>query len=161
MAWYNINYTCGHTDRMQLYGKETSRQREIHNRERGNCQDCWKNENAKRNSAIADAAEAANPDLPALVGSDAQVLWARGIRARAVDNIARAIGQMDAIDISTADAATLAAQILRQVQAEYWIDRRDSFGTAERARVYIAMRLQEKREKAAGKEILNRERGSK
>ena len=41
MAWYEINHSCGHTDRVQLYGKQSSRDWAIQQGENRKCAECW------------------------------------------------------------------------------------------------------------------------
>ena len=57
MAWNTINYTCGHTEEKQLYGKMTERERKIGWAEKGVCWECQKKENletAKKESGGRD-----------------------------------------------------------------------------------------------------------
>ena len=73
MAWYTINYTCGHTERVQLYGAHKDRYAKIEAMERRACPEC---------EAKAAQEQAAPDGLPALAGSDKQISWAADIRAR-------------------------------------------------------------------------------
>ena len=73
MAWYTINYTCGHTERVQLYGAHKDRYAKIEAMERRACPEC---------EAKAAQEQAASDGLPALTGSDKQISWAADIRAR-------------------------------------------------------------------------------
>ena len=73
MAWYTINYTCGHTERVQLYGAHKDRYAKIEAMERRVCPEC---------EAKAAQEQAASDGLPALTGSDKQISWAADIRAR-------------------------------------------------------------------------------
>lgn len=73
MAWYTINYTCGHTERVQLYGAHKDRNAKIEAMERRACPEC---------EAKAAQEQAASDGLPALTGSDKQISWAADIRAR-------------------------------------------------------------------------------
>ena len=73
MAWYTINYTCGHTERVQLYGAHKERYAKIERMEACNCPEC---------EAKAAQERAASDGLPALTGSDKQISWAADIRAR-------------------------------------------------------------------------------
>lgn len=73
MAHYNIAYTCGHTGRVELYGKMTDRERTINQMQAHACPACM----AKK--ANEDAA--AN-GLPLLTGSDKQIIWANDIRTQ-------------------------------------------------------------------------------
>jgi len=42
MAWYEINYACGHSGREQLYGKTDSRESYVEWAEQNKiCPECW------------------------------------------------------------------------------------------------------------------------
>lgn len=42
MAWYDVKFSCGHEERMQLYGPTKDRYRKIEYFERqGLCRACW------------------------------------------------------------------------------------------------------------------------
>ena len=73
MAWYTINYNCGHTERVQLYGAHKDRYAKIEAMERRACPEC---------EAKAAQERAASDGLPTLTGSDKQIGWAADIRAR-------------------------------------------------------------------------------
>jgi len=77
MAWYTINYACGHSERKQLYGKEADRQKTIQFLEQQECMDC-KAEAAKENESHYVEKYGCKP----LVGSPKQVAWAQEIRAK-------------------------------------------------------------------------------
>lgn len=89
MAKYNVTYSCGHSDTVQLYGPGRDRERKIEwMEESGLCPDCYKAKmQAQRDAAHKEAGEKAasylstRPDLPALVGSEKQIAWANTIRA--------------------------------------------------------------------------------
>jgi len=71
MAWYYPEHVCGHgSERIQLYGKHTGRERILEAIERQPCPKCR-----------LKAAYAQHPELPELTGSDKQVVWAAEIRA--------------------------------------------------------------------------------
>lgn len=53
MAWYNVKYSCGHEDRIQLYGPERERRSKIEYLERRVCKACW--EEQRRIDAEAKA----------------------------------------------------------------------------------------------------------
>lgn len=153
MAWYTINYTCGHTDRIQLYGKEDARQRIVAAKERCMCPEC---EAAEANKA------AEGSGLSILIGTPKQVSWASDIRDRWLDdhlvsnltNLVNSLTELIAkktLDtdrraamLSTAlamlgadpdpanyDPVKAEAGYRRQVskfdQAKWWIDNRGSF----------------------------------
>ena len=54
MAWYDVKFSCGHEERMQLYGPTKDRYRKIEYFERqGLCRACW--EEQRRIDAEAKA----------------------------------------------------------------------------------------------------------
>lgn len=60
MAWYDVKFSCGHEERIQLYGPRKGRYRKIEYFERqGLCKACWKEQcrieeevAAKRNGLV-------------------------------------------------------------------------------------------------------------
>lgn len=76
MAWYEIEYKCGHKDRMQLYGPYTERNRKIEwYKENVICSDCraakQKEEAAQQKKADAESG------LPELSGSPKRFPYSR------------------------------------------------------------------------------------
>ena len=61
MAWYEINYACGHTGREQIYGPERRRQPQADAMERRQCADCYREQRNKFN--VENAAKAAEGAL--------------------------------------------------------------------------------------------------
>jgi hypothetical protein len=125
MAWYTINYKCGHTDRKQLYGKESGRKSYIEwAEENADCPECYeKIKEAKRKAAveaekgvcgeIRKTLEQSGITLPELQGSEKQVSWAKDILSKLLDsNIGWAIKGLIERNPETAS------------KAKYWIDRR-------------------------------------
>lgn len=83
MAHYTVKFACGHTAEIQLFGKESERQRKIkYLEESGMCPSCYKKqqEEAKKAAEAQAAAEASEMGLPELAGSEKQVAWATKIR---------------------------------------------------------------------------------
>lgn len=81
---YNITYACGHEGVVNLGGPEKDRERTIHYLEHsGECPTC----KAERlqNERAAASEEAEKQDLPDLLGSDKQVVWAAQIRRHFCD----------------------------------------------------------------------------
>lgn len=92
MAHYDITHTCGHDERIELFGKTSERERRIEWLQERPCTECWKKERAaeaeaRRNKEAAmiveklgnDAADAVNALSNAtctLEGSAKQVAWA-------------------------------------------------------------------------------------
>lgn len=143
MAKYTIRHACGHLVDHQLYGSGKDRDRRA----------CWLMEqpclDCKREAARATAEARAEADhLPALVGSERQVAWALTIRAAKLAAATLAVDQQVArveegagrLHPSVAQRAVLDAQIAalrervaelgRQADARWWIDRRDIDGLA-------------------------------
>ncbi len=149
MAWYEINYTCGHQGREQLYGPHRQRENKIEYLERGVCRDCFVAQRNANNKDIADKAETATPGLPDLKGTERQVPWARTIRAKAIENI-----KMVAGETQDAEVIEFCKRMLRQDSATYWIDRRDTFSNSTSTASYIRRRIAEEKAKEAGKAVL-------
>ena len=87
MAKYQITYSCGHEATIQLFGKESDRQRKIEWLEsEGLCPDCYKAKIAKEHAeASAKAYEAAKGmGMPELEGSEKQIAWEETIRQKAL-----------------------------------------------------------------------------
>lgn len=90
MAKYDVTFSCGHTATVQLYGKESDRQRTIEWYENyGLCPECYKKKIAEEKQAAADEAnsEAKKMGLPDLKGSEKQIAWANTIRGSIVKKV--------------------------------------------------------------------------
>lgn len=82
-----ITYACGHEGTVQLYGKSADRDRKKTWLEQNAlCPDCQKKQRERETQKALAAT--ANLDLPALTGSRKQIEWARGIRAKKVEEAA-------------------------------------------------------------------------
>lgn len=81
MAKYEVTYKCGHKGIVELFGKESERQRKIEwYEENCICPECYAAEQAAKREA-----EAQKYALPELVGTEKQVAWAEKIRSKFVD----------------------------------------------------------------------------
>lgn len=92
MAHYTVKFACGHTAEIQLFGKESERQRKIkYLEESGMCPSCYKKqqEEAKKAAEAQAAAEASEMGLPELTGSEKQVVWATKIRNGLMESISK------------------------------------------------------------------------
>jgi hypothetical protein len=154
MAKYTIEYSCGHTDVIQLYGKTSERESYLEwARENKLCPDCYQAARQQvREVAVAQAAqENAEFGLPSLKGTDKQITWAETIRKEKAPLITAAVNCYDTKikqaeeDPSIAERMTLAFQkdgfddidhafscareaanaILGETSAHWWIDHRD------------------------------------
>lgn len=84
MAHYNITCSCGHEDRIQLFGKTSEREYRIKQLETEHCTKCREAERAERSAK--EAAEFTTK----LHGSEKQVAWALDIRSNAMQTIKKA-----------------------------------------------------------------------
>lgn len=76
MAKYEVNFSCGHTEIVQLIGSYKDRDSKIAwMKEHGICSECYKAKKAKENEEI-------NAKLPILEGSEKQIEWAKNIRLK-------------------------------------------------------------------------------
>lgn len=134
MAWTEIEHTCGHTSRVQLYGKAADRRWRAERMATYPCADCQAAQRAAESAAAAEQAQTAG--LPGLSGSAAQVQWAETIRRDKLGHLARArAGELSPIEFSgyfgskcelTDPGIDLAVDaLLAQDRASWWIDRRD------------------------------------
>lgn len=84
MAKYNVTYSCGHEQTVQLYGKTAERERKIEWYESsGLCSECYaeKKERDRREQAIRDAdANQGTGFAPLTEGTEKQIAWAETIR---------------------------------------------------------------------------------
>jgi hypothetical protein len=71
MAYYNVNYSCGHEERKQFFG--TDREKQIEREAKGICSECYQKQ--------------IEADLPALTGSEKQVAWATTIRVNFINTM--------------------------------------------------------------------------
>jgi hypothetical protein len=79
MAKYTVNFSCGHTQVVELFGKNTERERKISYFERsGTCSDCYRAQQDTKRQAELSVYNSAN--LPALTGTPKQIDWANKIR---------------------------------------------------------------------------------
>ena len=79
MAKYTVNFSCGHTQAMDLVGKTSERERKISYFERsGICSECYMAQQESKKAAELSVYNSAN--LPALTGTPKQIEWANKIR---------------------------------------------------------------------------------
>lgn len=156
MAHYDITHTCGHDERIELFGKTSERERRIEWLQERPCTECWKKERAaeaeaRKNKEAAmiveklgnDAADAVNALSNAtctLEGSAKQVAWAEDIRtkciAQAIDQLRDLVARIPA-KATTRQSAALAAHcnaiaslIANKTSAAWWIENRDDIAKA-------------------------------
>lgn len=103
MGWQTINYTCGHSEQQQMYGKHSERDRRAEYLGQRDCPAC---------AARKSAEQAKANGLPTLTGSDKQIAWATTIRERALRLL----------------PAERADKLRPETSAKWWIDNRRSVG---------------------------------
>lgn len=155
MARYTINYSCGHTEDRQLYGKHSERERKIEWFEReGLCSECWKKkkeeekaekqkEYEKENAISASAA--ADYGYPDLKGTQKQIAWAITIREKILKEIDDTmLDEVTGFDETVKEEPEKEERykkmllsgfnrgfafrewLLSKTEAEFWIDNRDT-----------------------------------
>lgn len=125
MAQYYVNYSCGCTEKIELFGKVNARHELIERLEKGACPAC------RIKAAMSDSS------FVPLKGSLKQVAWAVEIRADASKEIANAVKVIvdTLINDYDWDAAPTVAEaqqaidgaiekIMSNTSASYWIDNR-------------------------------------
>lgn len=118
MAKYTINYTCGHTETIQLTGKVSDRIRRIERMEQSECPSCLR---SKQNAQAQQASE--DRGLVELEGTPKQVAWATTIR----ENVCKALDKVRKIasnDQAKAMIEKWERGINSKTDAAWWIDNR-------------------------------------
>lgn len=139
MAWYDINYSCGHTGQQQIYDTNVNGERERKAGKLGEraCPTCLQQANDERNRLAAERSAAEG--WPPLQGSKRQVAWAHAIRAGAVDTVIAHVRDAYASTPELEQAAKLAV-LVQSREADWWIDHRDHlrwFSVVEKRHAWI------------------------
>lgn len=139
MAQYTVNYSCGHTGSVNLFGPGRDRERKIEWLERaGSCPECHQQEKQKQQQQLLDELANTTPELPALVGSDKQIAWADTIRAEVIIRSKKWVDDkekgIEGRTFSTAEQnqinqmrkyfAETIADLESQTSAKWWIENR-------------------------------------
>jgi len=117
VAKYDVTHSCGHTARYNLIGPHRTREWRIQCLQKDPCPDCFEAERQRRNREAAEANRAA--ELPALRGSEKQIIWAESIRARLIAETEESVQTLGDADPS------LIERLCTQDMASWWIDRRE------------------------------------
>lgn len=119
----NITYACGHEGTVQLYGKSADRDRKkAWLEQHALCPDCQKKQREKETKKALEAT--AGLDLPALKGSRKQIEWARGIRAKKVEEAAIFLDPKLPKEIQE-KADKFYHWYISHTDASWWIDHRE------------------------------------
>jgi hypothetical protein len=120
MAWEYPKHACGHDgERVQMYGPYKERAYKLARMEEQDCAQC-------RLAATKNEIS----DLPALQGTDKQIVWADNLRKQALaelDKIAETKvdmggGNSEASEVVESIFCLILAKIKKQAQARFWID---------------------------------------
>jgi len=114
MAKYTVRFSCGHTEVVELVGKESERQEKIAYYEKsGMCSECYKEQ---KKSALNSAVK--NVEFVELSGSEKQISWADTIRKEAVAKV---------IDHNPPEE--FYQKLNAKTEASWWIDNRYNFSS--------------------------------
>src|SRR5690554_156523 len=128
MAKYDVTYSCGHSDTIQLYGKTRDREWRLAREQEKLCPECWKKyreeERAKENAKAAEANKAAG--LPTLEGTEKQIAWAETIRKSMIDHVAEYYISQIADETKAEHPEIMKGfeAMKRHTDASWWIDNR-------------------------------------
>ena len=109
MAKYDVTYTCGHTETVELFGKTSERERKIKWME-GNClcPACYKAEQQAKAKVL---------DLPALTGTPKQVAWAETLRNGVFEKL-----EFEKLTRGKNPTDEFLAWLKDQTESRFWID---------------------------------------
>ena len=130
MAKYQVDFSCGHTETVTLFGPMKDRYSRIEwLEEHGSCPACFRAEKERERDERNAAAKAANADMVSLVGSEKQIAWAETLRRERVDAISEFRAQADEAGADWESEQGRAVSraidhILAQAGAGWWIDNR-------------------------------------
>ena len=150
MAWNGMDYRCGHTEQVQLYGPMRDRDRRLELAKNNlDCPACYQARlQTERQAQNERAALLAADSLPALQGSEKQIAWATSIRQAWIEAMA-------AIGATQPELNTIAGL---ESSAQWWISSRSDGAQARLHRLaasYPTQIAEIKAAKAARKEGAN------
>ena len=142
MGKYTVTHTCGHVVEVQLFGPEAGRRRTLDWMAKGECKAC---ERAAETAAADKASEAMG--LPALTGSEKQVVWAAKIRIALLGELKSYCDKMlqkgvdkdlppEKREMARQHAAALEDRAARIIDAGWWIDNRNNPGSVIASKVH-------------------------
>lgn len=120
MGKYDIKYACGHEDVVELFGKESERQRKLEWLATQDCPKCKKQQKIDlRKEQII------NFDLPSLSGSEKQIEWAIELRGRVIDSMIDEYNKSSDEEAKKKVKTAFFKGLSKKTDSKYWIDRRD------------------------------------
>lgn len=130
---YQVTYACRHEGIVDLFGKNSERERKLERFARGICPECAAAQRAKEDEEAIAAAKASG--LPDLEGSEKQVAWATRIRQNAINEFA-GWGDEDFevlfSDKTKDQVKELFESALKQTRATFWINSSGVFTMLEK-----------------------------
>lgn len=119
MAWWNISHSCGHEERVQLYGPGADRERKAEWMESRPCPACWRAQKDADRAAENERAASLSGEIgfPALTGSEKQVAWAQSIRQKKYEESTK-------LTPGPHGWAPLVETYALETLAKWWIDNR-------------------------------------
>ena len=122
MAWRDVNYSCGHIERVQFYGPGRERDRKQEWMERGVCPDCYRaqKEEEKRQENERAANLQNEIGFAQLNGSDKQIAWANTIRQQTYERLVASLRSGDPIH-----KTCLVEALNLETSSKWWIDNRN------------------------------------
>lgn len=135
MAKYEITFSCGHTETIQLVGKISERERKIeYFKNHGLCSECLEAERKRQfeeqNRKAAE--EAKELGLPELTGTEKQVAWANTLRKQWIEKVESEIRTWITDDESRDEEVRKALKrfveehLIKKIDARWWIDNRNT-----------------------------------
>ena len=123
MAHYNVDYNCGHSQEVELFGKTSARYEKIEWMERGVCPDCYRAEKQQEREQENERAVGLAKSLgfPVLEGSMKQVAWGSSIRQKTYESICRSNPEHPVYGYTL-----VAEAISLEASAKWWIDNRNT-----------------------------------
>ena len=130
MAKYSVNYTCGHKDEVELFGKYSLRDERIKWLENNAvCPECYRAAKEAERARATQAAAEKNKGLPQLEGSEKQIAWAETIRAGKMEEAKAVLERsLSAATDEQKNIAQLVSDIYKKWEstssAKWWIENR-------------------------------------
>lgn len=116
---YDIVYSCGHSGKVELFGKNSEREKRLLLLEQDLCPECCRNEQLQQ-------AVASSHGYPELSGTEKQVNWALTLRIAFVQQSETYKSKVRIEDQPSVQAA-LDHLIKTKTNAGWWIDHREAF----------------------------------
>lgn len=130
MAKFSITRSCGHTETINIGGKQSDRARQAEYEATKLCYDCYKAAQAAKQAQANEAAKisANEAGLPALQGSEKQIAWAETLRNEKIAEIKK----LREVGIKPTEPAFIIeavnncfAKIENETSAKWFIDNRN------------------------------------